>query len=616
MNILTKSIITLAALATTGLHSLHAETFPVVKDTFGSTVTNKITKVAGKGVVLPVNAKSAAFLDFGVKAGGYTASQVSGARITIFLPKVTTAGNLNLSFATSAFQEVFITASIPAPTSSSTLAQIPITKDLTKNFVTIDVTDEIKQILNSPDEFGFVIKSDGTANCTIGSKEGSATGYPAVLELDVNTGGLALSGTTGSFTELLTGTNATFSGNLGLGTTSPAARLHVVDPGAQTGTIQVGGTDGNGAPKLVQFGDNGLVSIGENGEDDRMVLTAKKFFFTSVTNGDGNVGIGIDSPTAKLHVNGTARVEGTTTFLNNVIIQGNKSLTIGGTGEISVGGDINSASNITAFNTLSSFNGNIVATSGSILAPSADGKIGIGTSAPTRSLTVESATAPFMEIKNTSGSGSAGVFTTASNRTWFMGSRLNSQNWTVFDNTAGQPRLNVTQTGAVGIGFEAPAGMLHVNGAIFCASLTETSDVRFKKEIEPISYGLDAVRKLRPVSYDWRRDEFPERKFDEGRQLGFIAQEIREILPQVVVQAGEYYQVHYTSIVPVLTRAIQELAASKDAEIAALTEKLAASEARRAALDADIQARIARLEASSGTPALQSTSSQAAAQQQ
>ena len=76
-------------------------------------------------------------------------------------------------------------------------------------------------------------------------------------------------------------------GNVGIGTASPAYRLHVQDSGAQTGRIQVGGTAADGSPKIISFGDGDFVTIGENNADDRMELTAGTFAFLSRYAGAG-----------------------------------------------------------------------------------------------------------------------------------------------------------------------------------------------------------------------------------------------------------------------------------------------------------------------------------------
>ena len=88
-------------------------------------------------------------------------------------------------------------------------------------------------------------------------------------------------------------------GNVGIGTSSPARRLHVLDADGIGGSLQVGSQLAGATPKLINFGDADYVHIGENGQDDRMELKASSFFFTA-----GNVGIGTNIPQQKLHVVG------------------------------------------------------------------------------------------------------------------------------------------------------------------------------------------------------------------------------------------------------------------------------------------------------------------------
>ncbi len=64
---------------------------------------------------------------------------------------------------------------------------------------------------------------------------------------------------------------------------------------------------------------------------------------------------------------------------------------------------------------------------------------------------------------------------------------------------------------------------------------------------------------LNPVNYQWKTDEYPEMKFSNGTQLGFIAQDVEKIIPEVVTTNNEGYKgISYEKIVPVLTSAIQE----------------------------------------------------------
>ena len=101
---------------------------------------------------------------------------------------------------------------------------------------------------------------------------------------------------------------------------------------------------------------------------------------------------------------------------------------------------------------------------------------------------------------------------------------------------------------------------------------------------------LEKVLRLRPVAYDWRRAEHPDKNFNAGRQLGFIAQEVNAVLPEVVSQdrAG-FYSIAYSQIIPVLVEAIKEQQRSIDtltvehkAETAALRKQLAAMQTQMA----------------------------------
>ncbi|HEX4646923.1 MAG TPA: tail fiber domain-containing protein, partial [Verrucomicrobiae bacterium] len=140
----------------------------------------------------------------------------------------------------------------------------------------------------------------------------------------------------------------------------------------------------------------------------------------------------------------------------------------------------------------------------------------------------------------------------------------------------------ILNNGNVGIGSIIPQYALDVYGTIRGFNVNP-SDARFKQNIAPINGALDKVRRLRGVSFDWRQDEFPKRNFPPGRQLGFIAQEIKAVLPEVVSQDSEgYYSVDYGKLAPLLVEAIKEQqlrldeqARKKDTEIQQLRESLA-----------------------------------------
>jgi hypothetical protein len=90
---------------------------------------------------------------------------------------------------------------------------------------------------------------------------------------------------------------------------------------------------------------------------------------------------------------------------------------------------------------------------------------------------------------------------------------------------------------------------LYVNGNVSAAAYTTRSDYNLKDDIFDLKYGLNDVLKLQPVEYTY--------KSNGSKQLGFIAQDIGTILPEVV-SFEESMSVNYQAIVPILTKAIQE----------------------------------------------------------
>jgi Chaperone of endosialidase len=85
-------------------------------------------------------------------------------------------------------------------------------------------------------------------------------------------------------------------------------------------------------------------------------------------------------------------------------------------------------------------------------------------------------------------------------------------------------------------------------------TLTEISDARYKKNIASLTGALNTIRQLRAVTYNWQ-DE----KKDTTEQIGFIAQEIEKVLPQLVrTNKDGYKSVAYSHVVPVLVEAIKE----------------------------------------------------------
>lgn len=122
-------------------------------------------------------------------------------------------------------------------------------------------------------------------------------------------------------------------------------------------------------------------------------------------------------------------------------------------------------------------------------------------------------------------------------------------------------RMVITSQGNVGIGTLTPTVALQVNGDIIANSIAGSSDARFKTNITPIENPLQKVLKLRGVHFDWNTKAFPERQFSDQKALGFVAQEVEKVVPEVVQTEKTtegYKAVQYDKIVALLVEAIKE----------------------------------------------------------
>jgi len=104
----------------------------------------------------------------------------------------------------------------------------------------------------------------------------------------------------------------------------------------------------------------------------------------------------------------------------------------------------------------------------------------------------------------------------------------------------------------------------------------QTSDKRSKKNIKELDYGLKEVLSLRPVSYHWNEDSNNEQK-----KIGFIAQDVVDIVPEAVRVSQNpkaLMGMSYNQVVPVAVKAIQEqqsIIEKQAAEIESLKSDLA-----------------------------------------
>ena len=136
-------------------------------------------------------------------------------------------------------------------------------------------------------------------------------------------------------------------------------------------------------------------------------------------------------------------------------------------------------------------------------------------------------------------------------------------------------RMRITAAGNVGIGINTPADKLSIAGILSPAAdntysigsivnrwsevwatngVIQTSDIRLKKNIQPLHYGLSTLMKLNPVSYHWKKQD------NIRTRPGLIAQEVKLSVPEVVTgdETKEMLGMNYAELVPVLIKTIQE----------------------------------------------------------
>ncbi len=99
---------------------------------------------------------------------------------------------------------------------------------------------------------------------------------------------------------------------------------------------------------------------------------------------------------------------------------------------------------------------------------------------------------------------------------------------------------------------------------------TIQSDLKVKKEVENTSNLLEKALSLNPINFYYKNQDLNElpHKF-----MGFIAQEVEEILPHAVVGTETKY-LDYNSIIPVAIGAIKEMKQYYDEKIANLEMEL------------------------------------------
>lgn len=107
-------------------------------------------------------------------------------------------------------------------------------------------------------------------------------------------------------------------------------------------------------------------------------------------------------------------------------------------------------------------------------------------------------------------------------------------------------------------------GQIWCHTLLYLSNIVNISDARYKENIMPIDNPLERIKQIRGIQYTLKESLFEEIPEERKAQMmepdyGFIAQELQEVFPELVVSdSSGYLSVKYIRLIPVLVEAIKE----------------------------------------------------------
>jgi hypothetical protein len=399
---------------------------------------------------------------------------------------------------------------------------------------------------------------------------GSAGAPSITFAGDTNTGIYSPTADTIAFTEGgVESMRINSAGYVGIGTNNPISRLHISGTGAEvrnqgdSNYYSLFKTDGT-AVGYWQGAADGSIGLGSYAGNLAIISIAEFPLIFSTNNTErmrldssGNLGIGNNSPVARLQVAGTVKIGTGANTNGQTLMVNNPSGTAAGIQLFQDGNEswvISNPASTTSLTFAASGNERMRLTN--------DGKLLVGTTASTsgasRLAVLDGGVSTVgIEAFANSGSFAGNIYIAYANRNTTNGS-FNA--YTYFNAGAGTTRFIVADSGS-------------------CFNSTGTygsfSDIKIKENIVDASPKLDKLNQVRIVNYNLIGDE--------TKQLGVIAQELEQIFPGMVNETIDRNKegkdlgtktksVKYSVFVPMLIKAIQEL----NAKVTSLEAQLGA----------------------------------------
>ena len=209
------------------------------------------------------------------------------------------------------------------------------------------------------------------------------------------------------------------------------------------------------------------------------------------------------------------------------------------------------------------------------------GRVGVGTETPDAGIHLKGTGFPetFMFLEAATGNDAGFRIYEGTTAKWHIFNDVNAGGLRMYNTAAATAIFCKQDNSNVGIGTITPGYKLQVgnsgDGTQARANAWNTfSDARLKKDFTEINRPLEMVEKLTGYYYYWKEG------VDQNRQVGFSAQEIRDVMPEVVSEGEDgLLSVEYGKISPLLLEAIKALKNENDrlktenSELKAISEK-------------------------------------------